>query len=110
MAINTKLELIELYKHAAIYLAGHGFRTGHKTRPQLTKMIEKFTGLTCEIDRDKYVDDFVRSQKKITADKMKPVAVFKPYVMPLGLRLAAEKVADNPIPITLNSRAVYRRF
>lgn len=110
MAINKRLEQIELYKHATIFLAGHGFRSGHKSRPAIVQMIEKFTGVTCEIETDEYVGNFVRSQKKITADKVRPVAVVKPYVMPLNLQLAAQKASNNPVPITLNSRVNYRQL
>ena len=110
MASNEKVRIQKVYSDAAVYLKSHGLRTGARTRENLAQMIETLTGKTCVGDQDRYVDDYVQSQKRSTVATVKPPRPFKTYVPPRNMRLVAAKVADQPVPMSMSSSVIHKFF
>lgn len=110
MASNEKVRVQRLYKNAATYLSANGIKAGHRTRVVLVQLIEKFTGNPCEVDPNLYVENFVQSQKRLAMASAKQPWPFKPYRLPLDMRLAAKKVVNEPVPVSMSSSVVYKYF
>ena len=110
MASNEKVRIQKVYKDASIYLKKHGFKTGKRTRPILAQMIEQLSGKPCDGDQDKYVEEFVQAQKRLTVATVKQPRPFKTYVPPRDMRLVAAKVADQPVPTSMSSSVFYKFF
>lgn len=66
--------------------------------------VEKYMGRKCEGCKLEFYREFIRYFNEQTRATPKQPVQFKPLQLPKDLRLAAAKVADYPVPVSMSSR------